>query len=317
MSQEYKLKNIKISNGRFLEFDSENLPIKSPLILPFGSIYKDDEHELFYQNQGSSSRLLAKALSHGENTAQILLPTYSTTVQINHERLEKELKLDFWVIERDVERIEAQGIILRSHYLDIPKHGLYLGCRFTDPDEQEDVLNMEICKEERPDKWSAAWTEKPGRIIGCAVLSTLLHGKPKGRREVAERLQQADVIHNWDTLTRSEIIDKLRIAWISRIAIDAPYRGFGLGTHLVKQLSHIAINYRVPKASAIEVMRTVPSKEAELLMNGQSDFLTRGGYTLFHKKSSSQPLLTTDKENGNRIKPSVNAKKLYYYNILQ
>jgi GNAT superfamily N-acetyltransferase len=317
MSQEYKLKKIKISNGRFLEFNSENIPIESPLILPFGSIYKEGEYELSWQNsQDKPSRLIAKALSNGGNTIQIL-PTYSSTEKITHEKLEKELKLDFWVIERDLERIEAQGIILRSHYLDIPKHGLYLGCRFTDKNAQEDFLKKAIFLEDRLDKWSNAWTEKPGKMIGCAVLSTLLHGKPKGRKEVAERLQQADVIRNWDTLTRSEIIDKLRIAWISRIAIDAPYRGFGLGTHLVKHLSHIAVKHRVPRASAIEVMRTVPSQDADSLIKGKSDFLTRGGYTLFHEKSPSQPLLTTDEENGDRVKPSVNAKKLYYYNILQ
>jgi hypothetical protein len=266
------------------------------------------------------------------------------TLKLKINDSEQEVELEFFVIDSDAQRIEASEIILRSHYLDIPKNGLFLGCRFKDKEIQETLLRDS--SRNRADPWSEVWSEGPKDIVGCAVLSTLLHGVPRGRKEVARKLEREDMLEEiekvikgkkekvieWKKLTRAQIVEQLQIAWISRVAVDAPYRNLrsdshpGLGPHIVRHLTEVALLHHVPSPKVVEVMRYKRADKAKELIakakEGKSvdDFLVEAGYTLvtdgellneYHPKK----LLESDPITGDKKHLDV-AQMLYYYKIL-
>lgn len=316
--QEYSLEPVKLSGSRFLYFKANACPVQSPLVLPFGSVVNLSGYQFILEGlQEKPLRLRAIKKSSGKEVQ--ILPSYSCVETINLSGLSQILELEFWVVEKDVDRIQALQIILRSHYLSPPKQGLILGCRFKDQETQRQVLQQARQGNlgQPRDEWSVAWEEKPGGMVACAILDTLIHGNPKGRREIAVSLGREDLLNQWKTLKRTHILNELQIAWVSRIAVDAPYRGIGIGTLLAKHLANLAYYHRVPQATATEVITTVPAEHAKSLLEAkENDFLIQAGYSLCKEIRYSRPLLDVNSTTGDRT-IFKKARKLYYYDIAE
>jgi GNAT superfamily N-acetyltransferase len=271
--------------------------------------------------RGQIERLIA---IRDDSEGQIhILPPYEVTASVGSD----SNSLRIWQVTSDLDRARAMQIILRSHYLIPPTRGLILGCRFIDAANQERVRQAALDSNHH-DRWSAAWQEEPGEMIACAVLDTMYHGNPKGRLEIAQGLlrelprQSARygrveelLDGDWQEKDRSEVLKTLRVAYASRFAVDAPYRGMGIGTLLAQCLLDVGALYRSPQAEFVEVITTLPSQTADALLSqgdGEHDFLRRAGYKLVEESRPSRPLLQPEPSSGDKIIP-VTARKLYYY----
>lgn len=304
----FAIKNPRLI-GRLLFFD----PIKgcsaaSPLPLPFGSITRLGGHRLTLDVADGRTRLVVVPERRGLPTTDILPPLRwrEKLVVAGIGRIEFE----GWQLTSDIDRMHAMTIILRSHYLKAPSRGLILGCRFVKPSDQERIRKL-FKRDDRQDAWSAAWSEKAGGMVACAVLGSLYHGKPGGRKELARREGFDRLVAHWEETSRGDIVDTLRIAWASRFAIDAPYRRIGLGTLLARNLLQVARFNRLPSADFLEVI-TTHAVGASAHQDPEHDFLIKAGYLRLPQEWPSRPQLVIDKSTGKR-RDLVRAKKFYYY----
>lgn len=323
-TQIFEIEDIHIASSKFLYFkvinpkNSISEKISSPISIPFGSIPPrelDKKHKFFIEFDGSNIISLF-VVPNAKNSERInILPVYKS-----EEKVDTDLfgKVDVRVEEllNDYDRMRAMQIIMRSHYLYPPQRGLYLGCWLTNPKQMKEIRSKN--RNKKNDFWSDAWDEainEDGRMVGCAVLDTLFHGIPNGRKKIVEDEKITGLLNasgDWINADSKTIVDKLGLAWVSRFAVDEPYRNLNLGSLLAKHLVKVAYSYRLPRASHIEVITTEPTEKAEeRIKNGKSSFLGQAKYKLDPVKMPSRRMLTTD-ENGNKTL-FIPAKKLYYY----
>lgn len=288
-------------------------PIAPPVFLPLGSMTETDGLGIISRVVGGQSvSFLAIPKNDVARTVEIL-PPYLWQGKVRLGKL-GPVWLEIWEITREKERRRATEIILRSHYLNAPKRGLILGCRFLRSEDQIKAKNI-AQETSQKDPWSKAWREGTNNMVACAVLDTLYQGKPLGRKELAKREGFDDLVQRWDTVTRSDMVTRLRIAWVSRFAVDAPYRSFGIGTVLAKKLREVAKRYRTPSADFIEVITTRPvgTKPPGIAKSsGGNDFLIKAGYYLIPKAYPSKPQALRDSLTGKKV-GTASAKKYYYY----
>lgn len=267
--------------GRTLFFPSVSLQV----VLPFGvGVTKDNSS---FEVRGTSRGYTVLA-SHKENpsVATQILPTYSVTESIRQRDEKKPLRMRFWVVQSDLDRLRARQLIEQVHYLMPTGRGLFLACAL---EEQE--------KERKP------------KIIGVAVLDTLYHGNPKQGRALFAN----DVLgtERWKDWSRDKIVGRLRIAWGSRFAVDSKHQGCGIGTRLAVHLKTVGRRFRSPAADFIEVITTErrPPKTGVLKESGQ--FLVRAGYTRLEEPMKSSPLRILNLDSG--YLDGYSATKHYYY----
>lgn len=260
--------------GRTLIFPPDDFPV----VVPFGAGIKIDE--CFFEVQGTGkSRVVLAALKNLPKTRIRIHPYYSEI-----ERLTLRGKLTdvrFWIVVSDLDRLRARQLIEREHYLMPTARGLVLACGIT----------------ERGAKSSS-------KIIGIAVLDTLLHGSPvAGRSQFAGR-----VLGNaaWVKWPRNKIVNRLRIAWASRFAVHSAYHGCGLGTRLACHLRTVARRFRLPVADFVEVITTEPRS-----IQREGGFLVEAGYNRMAEPLRSSPLRVLNLKTG-YMEP-VSARKYYYY----
>ncbi len=304
--------------------------------LPFGHGLSLSRHSVFLEKKDEHVSIQA-----GEQSPAVqLYPPFSTTDCIDHPKL-GEIPLNFWVVNRDMVRQQALSVVGRTHYLTPPQYGLILGCRFVEEEHEEKLRDLAQKRERRPDSpelESPVWTNPAGRLIGCAVLAELLFGIPRGRDHFADEelgrnwrsdLREAEEQRNEENrepepgeLTRRRVVRKLRLTWASRFAVEKPFTGYGeagtgIGTLLARILKQVAIDYQLPRAKRIEVIRTVGSSKAEDIIEGKrEDFLTKAGYDPL-KKTYSRPQWEPNFRTGQNTPPALASsdktyRKLYY-----
>jgi hypothetical protein len=180
-----------VQKGRYLVL-SPNGP---RVVLPFGVGVRKDACS--FKSSGSNAKLNVTAQLKAEPRliAQIH-PPYSVVERMSLKG--KSTRIRFWVVLSDLDRLRARQLIEREHYLMPTNRGLFLVCGI----------------------------EKNGsrtghKIIGVAVLDTLMHGNPKlGRSQFATEALGSDAWLNWP---RNKIVGKLRLAWASRFAVHSDY----------------------------------------------------------------------------------------------
>ncbi len=296
-----------ILKGRLLIHSTDK--INSPIVLPFGSVLSINNWD-FYATQNKGEIVGLKGKSKIDRTEIDILPAYSKTETIESKKYGK-IGLAIWEVMDDSDRYRAYNIIMRSHYMSTPLRGLILAIKFLEPEIQKSIINSPIT--DRKDKWSPAWNEEVGSMVGCLVLDQLTYSNPKGRRNIAEDMKCNDLLEGpWYKQKRNVVIDRLNVAWVSRIAIDAPYRNLGLGTILADQVTKVARIKRIPSAKYVEVFTTYSKEKAnEIIADPNKAFLTKANFLLFNEVLPSKELLQPN-EHGNRVilEP---AKKLYFY----
>ena len=291
--------------GRWLTFDVGDLSFDLPLGIHFGSGLKSGLSLIADTSDGRIERIVAVS-ECGDET--LVYPRLRKRITVQHGSL-GPVQLDVWLVASDLDRIKVASVIARCHYLNPPARGMFLACRFTDPDQQSRIREEAGRNGVIEDEWSNAWLEPPGDIVACASLDALFHGNPKGREEMARNLWGKAVSEKLGIAepTRQDIVNGLGLVWASRFAVDSPYRGLGLGTVLAKELKDAARHYRAPKPRLIEVITTRPVDTA-----GGDDFLCAAGYTRVDHEFRSSPLLVIDPVTGNKTVKKRSCK-LYYY----
>lgn len=280
--------------------------------LPFGvGITPDDYH--FQKRNAKTGNWEVRAQLNGDERSErytILKPGYEATDHIKDPDTGSKVLINLWVVYSDRDRLGSRQVIQRVHYLADNGRGLIVACKFSDPQEQ-----LEIRKHARRRKGAdledISWVLPLGGIVGCGVIDTLWHGNPiNGRALIAEKLGfKGD---KWKSWSRSETVERMRVAWASRFAVDAPYQGLGLGTAIARHLKKIARLYRAPTADFLEVITTVVKDQDSV---ASRDFLTEAGYTRLAADMKSRTVMVMDKETGYAVPKS--AVKRYYYTDLR
>ena len=248
------------------------------------------------------SGLIAK---NGATGAQIDISANSWEAPYGNSR---RLGLRFRLAIDDAGLIEARQLLERSHPRRAPASGIYLLCHFTDADEQEHIrVNRRQSTFSEP--WSSAWNSPKGAIVGCIVISRLFHGNPSGREHIRKHIRLTR--EKYERASRRERVQMLGVAWISRIGVDAPYRGLGIGEALAAEALQVAKDRLPWQPKYLEVIRTVKKEEVEIVAKS-GDFLTRAGYHRSPDVTRSSPLRPLD-AGGNRMPATEPCRKLYYW----
>lgn len=278
---------------------------------------EDRRYNFFIEaRDGSYDRVIATRQGTDDSGALQLFPPAGWTAELQQPN--EGIQIRFFILNSYVEWIAARQVILRSHYVSSPAHGMFLACAFVNGYDQERIRVERRNSEHHTDPWSAAWHEPAGGIIGCAVLSKMYHGMPSGRLTLGQRLgHDPEVLR---TKGRDAVVKELGLACATRFAVDAPYRRLGIGSLLAHGLKHVAQPFFDPTTRVIEVMRTLPAEEAERLAAGipagtADDFLSRAGYTVVPHTTPSIPIIDRDAATAAPIQV-LSARKLYYYHVL-
>ena len=315
----FELTKVRISYNRLLHYQDDDLGalkdiiLPNPFLIPFGSVTSVRDHKFFLRYNGSDNVELFATAETSNDEIQIL-PEYRWVGKLDNDEFGK-IDVEIRELVNDIDRMHAMQIVMRSHYLNPPLRGLFVGCWLTNPEQVRRIKKKSLAN--KKEFWSSAWNDSVGRngiMVGCAVLDTLFQGIPNGRRTIVQKEKLGhflDDLGNWK-VSRREIVNTLKIAWASRFAVDEPYRQLNIGALLAKKLVDIAYFHRVPRANYIEVITTEPKEKAqERLKHPKTSFLGRAGYTLDQNTLSSRPMLVPDK-NGNRVLFE-SSSKLYYF----
>lgn len=308
-----QLKGVRVRERRVTFAPTPLLdPAAMTILVPFGRRADPATHSLSLSNAGGRPVIRSRNLTAPPGSgASILYPPYEAQVTTRMGPF-RAVKLRLWLVTTDLDRLKAQKIISRSHYLVAPQRGYILACSFVNPAQQGALRDAAAHEGRRArlDPWSSAWTETPGGMVACATLDTMTHGNPTLR----ECFAVGELGRAWNRIPRDKLMRDLEIAWASRFAVDAPYRSLGLGTILAVHLKPLAAHYRDVPARYIEVITTHPRKRAEALLSnaaGTGDFLVQAGYIRAGALKRSKPLMLLNHTTG-LLERHV-ATKLYYY----
>lgn len=214
-------------------------------------------------DKGISSKILLKRKDYPPTQ---IWPYYHAMVHAKNGKL-----ITFRLLYSPEDLAKAMRIISDEHYLLPYRRGMHL---------------------------VAAYSNEPDNFIGCLTLHTLTHGVPSGRKYFADLQDPL-----WKSLPRNVQVQRLKLAWIARIATVQEQQSNGIGTALAFQALEIARLFRDPPAGRVEVIQTLHQPDAERVNDGplKSGFLGHAGYL------RSPELYRSTKLRG------MPAKKLYYY----
>jgi hypothetical protein len=301
------LDNVRIRR-RQLWFAIGNSDETQTIRLPFGSGITVGDYRFAKKILSTSNYQIQARRNADEKSGRytILFPGYEARDFIKDPDTGSKISIRLWVVDSERDRLAPRQVIERVHYLADSGRGMFLGCSFSDREEQLN-LRKGAQKNRNRDPEDISWMLALGGVVGCGVIDTLWHGNPiSGRALIAEELKLKG--NKWKNWSRRDVIEHMRVAWGSRFAIDMPYQGLGLGTVIAKHLKRVARLYHAPSADFLEVITTTakgqPSKT-------RHDFLQRAGYTQLPTDLKSGSLMVMDKDTGYTIpRPAV---KHYYY----
>lgn len=218
------------------------------------------------------------------------------------------LDLRFQLAADDAMLISAREVLERSHPHRSPPSGIYLICTFADRAQQQDIFARKKKARRRDDPWSSAWRSDPTPVVGCVVLSRLFHGNPRGRAEIMKDCGA------WfePSAKRSDVVNGLGLAWVSRIAVDAPYRGLNIGTYLLAEARQSAAGRLPWNPKYLEVIRTVLDRDAEDKEDSGGDFITRAGYKRAAEQARCAPIRPINAD-GRRSVHTEHCTRFYYW----
>jgi GNAT superfamily N-acetyltransferase len=319
----FDLTDIRARGNVFRFKAAKDCPVKSPLPIPFGSVTDPDGYRFLVRtsDNGLEELVAIPEESTDSSTEVRILPVYTAKAKIDNQEF-GTLDLEVWQVATDVHRLQAAQIILRSHYLSPPTRGMILGCRFASTEDQERIRSRR--REGQPaDAEAGDQQEDVNRMVACAVLDTLFHSQPRGRRELARQEGYNELFDKWDKkdtngkriVTRKMAVQQLKIGYASRFAVDEPYRGIGIGTTLARCLVEVAALRHVPQLQYVEVITTRPAEGPGAIRpdgeTNQGDFLEQAGYIRVKESLPSRPLLHVDLEKYTIDRTPT--KKFYYY----
>jgi hypothetical protein len=166
------------------------------------------------------------------------------------------------------DRDAARKLIERIHYRDGVISGEFVTA----------FANFEEVKLLKPE-FEAKWVCDELCLVGAAILKQgITYSNPKGRRDLADRRFPGV---NFNRLTRDEIVRRMGLALISRVAVEPQLQGIGVGRSLATECRKQAPKL-VPDSRYVEVMTSQRLNDAQRLQKegSQSDFLQAAGFRL-------------------------------------
>jgi hypothetical protein len=73
---------------------------------------------------------------------------------------------------------------------------------------------------------------------------------------------------------RWKVVSELGLYWISRVAIEAPFQGVGIGSALCDAAREVAATRMLEPGQFVELIRRLPITRYEEIKAGEGDFLT-------------------------------------------
>jgi GNAT superfamily N-acetyltransferase len=249
-----------------------------------------------------------KVKSH--NRWRPVLPAFSRTVS-GARRGAPKIVLQAAVT--DGERAVARDIVNRAHYLKPRPGGVILLAR---------IQSADFVRRARLDWWAQltrkaklrhggslkqALVGKDG-IVGALHLERLMHGHPAGRTAIYKKdgLPAPSKRAMKRAGFRGAAVKELAVYWISRVAVDAPFRRLGVGSALCDAAREFASTRMIEPARNVELIRRLPIAEYSAISKGKSDFLTGRSsvfqttlpFTLYVPCLSRKPQLVWNADRG-------------------
>jgi GNAT superfamily N-acetyltransferase len=180
----------------------------------------------------------------------------------------------------DADRLAAVRIVTRAHYLKARSRGLILLARIEDPHRARAIRakwwsKLPLETRRRYGTLEEA-TNGTGQIVGALHLERLVHGHPLGRIAIYEQDQRRppDKRSTRHPGFRWRVVRQLGLYWVSRIAVDEPFQGLGIGSALCDAAREVAAAWMLEPGRYVELIRRLPITRFEAIAAGKSDFLT-------------------------------------------
>jgi GNAT superfamily N-acetyltransferase len=206
-----------------------------------------------------------------------LLPVFSRTIARSRAGTPA---LRIQMATSDEERLAAVGVVKRAHYLDARGGGVILLAYFSDLRESRKIRarwwNRLTPTEKARYRALEKATGGETRIVGALHLERLMHGNPLGRTAIYRHADERppDARARSRSGLRWKVVSELGLYWISRVAVDAPFRGLGIGSALCDAAREVAATKMLERGRFIELIRRMPIAEFDAISAGRGDFLT-------------------------------------------
>ncbi len=179
----------------------------------------------------------------------------------------KGISLDIRIAHRFSEICAGKSLLL-NHYMGLPPRGL--------------LINAYMDGKQEP--------------VACGCLDRLYYAKPIGRTKIAEAAGRNDLLNNWNSASRADIVDQLRIAWISRLVVDNGQRNKGIATAMADTMCRIARGVMLPHADFIEVFMSFSADEVHNFTKDRNLYCSVG-FTQYEKYLKSPQIVFPDRED--------------------
>src|SRR5579871_1553373 len=200
-------------------------------------------------------------LDHGE--WRKILPVFKVEIQI--PTLACPLTIDTAVT--GVDRAAAQTLVQQGHYLGVRQSGLILLAKI-----QHSKFREKVRRKSRSEK-----ADSTGNAVGALFLERLFHGNPRGRdaiyRDLGRRTPTTPAPGTKPGF-RNRVVRELGVYWISRVAVEPPFQGMGIGSILCDAARQVAKDRMLESGRYVELIRQLPLYRYEKIVNGEADFLT-------------------------------------------
>ena len=306
------------TRGLFLKYDEDGHT--TTIHLPQGLI-QDLPKATFYEEDNKIYAVL-----NGEKSQVYPLKTWERTTKKGIDIVIR--------IARTFPEISAGKKILLDHYMGIPSRGLFITVY-----KKEDLDKVKEAKSKKSNG-----EEKEVTPVACGCLDRLYYAMPVGRKKIFEAADRKDLIdcffdkndgkskqkdkttdaekdNSSDTPNRSNAVNDVRIAWISRIAVVESEEHHGIGSKLAEVMGDIAHDAMLPHADFIEVFMSYPSKpmsekeeKSEYERRKEDNLYYEAGFERYSDSEIKSPQMVFPKweESG-----YISTKKIYCYKDLR
>jgi hypothetical protein len=268
-----------------------------------------------------------------EDSWRLVLPPFTRTIH-PMRRGSPSIRIEMAITCAD--REVAGAIVKRGHYLGASRRGAMLLAR---------IDSNQFVHHHWEEWWGAlgprARSQLGGRlasivdrndgIVGALQIERFWHGDPDGRFEIRKRAGLRPMTPKARSRPghRRRVVEQLGLYWISRVAVEAPFRSFGIGSILCDAAREVIANRMVPPGKHVELIRQMPIAKFNQIRQGKGDFLTgcsaafgaRLAYRLAENYLSRKAARTWDEAHGEWTRQRVRSGKgnprtdclAYYY----
>jgi GNAT superfamily N-acetyltransferase len=261
----------------------------NPAQIPFGlGVGRESTLEEMFDDR-TARRQRLKVQSNGRDVTVLeveasgswrpVLPAFSRTVA-GVKKGAPTVRIETAVA--DWQRGVARALVARSHYLSPRPGGLILLARIGDGQFAKQAREKWWSELETPERTRLGGdleraTGGLGDVVGALHLERLMHGHPSGRNAIyasVKRKPPTTPRVGSDPGFRRRVVRELGLYWISRVAVDVPFQGYGIGSALCDAAREVAATRMLEPGKHVELIRRLSIARFRKLEGGKSDFLT-------------------------------------------